>query len=95
MEYISICLKIFETAVWNDFKIQIETSLFILVTCGSPPVINHAIIMDIETGSTFSSGQQLTYACDQGYEMEGDPRAMCDAEGDWTWLGIKMMCRRM
>ncbi|XP_060064245.1 protein lev-9-like [Ylistrum balloti] len=63
------------------------------VTCGSPPIITNAIIMDIETGGTFSSGQQLTYACDRGYDMEGDPRAMCNTDGDWTWLGIRLICR--
>ncbi|XP_069119974.1 protein lev-9-like [Argopecten irradians] len=62
------------------------------VTCGSPPVIENAIIVGMETRGTFSFEQELTYACDQGYEMEGDPRAMCDTDGDWTWLGNPLQC---
>ncbi|XP_014663672.1 PREDICTED: sushi, von Willebrand factor type A, EGF and pentraxin domain-containing protein 1-like [Priapulus caudatus] len=53
------------------------------VDCASPPLVAHA---HAEWTSTHY-GDEVTYACDQGFTMSSNRKLFCSAEGEWMALG--------
>ena len=52
------------------------------VSCGFAPVIPHASVIVSKT--TF--GSQVTYNCNRGYVLMGDPKMVCIANGTWAFV---------
>ena len=61
----------------------------LLVRCAPPESVPHGTYMP--TGSTY--GSILRYACNRGYELDGDADHMCQANR--TWSGDVPTCRRV
>ncbi|KAJ1059271.1 hypothetical protein K5549_008072 [Capra hircus] len=51
-----------------------------LVSCGEPPAIKDAVT----TGSNFTFGNTVTYACREGYTLAGPDTIECLASGKWS-----------
>ncbi|XP_052500473.1 sushi, von Willebrand factor type A, EGF and pentraxin domain-containing protein 1 [Budorcas taxicolor] len=51
-----------------------------LVSCGEPPAIKDAVT----TGSNFTYGNTVTYACREGYTLAGPDTIECLASGRWS-----------
>ncbi|KAF4019587.1 hypothetical protein G4228_011363 [Cervus hanglu yarkandensis] len=51
-----------------------------LVSCGEPPAIKDAVT----TGSNFTFGNTVTYACREGYTLAGPDTVECLASGQWS-----------
>ena len=54
-----------------------------IVTCGPPPVVpsSNTIV------TAFTYGSTVSYYCDLGYILHGDPIAMCNQNGQWSSSG--------
>lgn len=55
-------------------------------TCGYPGSPAHASVTF--NTSQVSVGTVANYACDNGYELLGPPRRLCQANGTWSPVGI-------
>lgn len=51
-----------------------------LVSCGEPPMVKDALT----TGSNFTFGNTVTYACKEGYTLAGPDTIICQANGKWN-----------
>lgn len=54
-----------------------------VLLCPPPPVIAHATL-SAEPGMNFSSGTSVSYSCQSGYSLLGDPSVLCTAWGNWS-----------
>ncbi|KAK4809250.1 hypothetical protein QYF61_016064 [Mycteria americana] len=54
-----------------------------VVPCPPPPVIAHAT-HSAELGTNFTSGMSVTYSCQPGFSLLGDPSVLCTASGNWS-----------
>lgn len=66
--------------------IQVTTPVTAAPTCGYPGSPAHASV-------TFNTSQVVvgtasSYTCDNGYELLGPPRRLCQANGTWSPIGI-------
>ena len=54
-----------------------------IVSCGPPPVVpsSNTIV------TAFTYGSTVSYHCDLGYTLHGDPIAMCNQNGQWSSSG--------
>ncbi|XP_071491017.1 LOW QUALITY PROTEIN: sushi, von Willebrand factor type A, EGF and pentraxin domain-containing protein 1-like [Diadema antillarum] len=66
----------------QDGTLSGETPACIRVTCGPPPPLLNG--HSSYTSNTFESN--ATYACDQGYILEGSARTSCLANGSWELI---------
>lgn len=57
-----------------------------LGTCGYPGSPAHASVSF--SASPVVSGTAASYTCDNGYELLGPPRRVCQANGTWAPIGI-------
>ena len=63
------------------------------MNCGKPSEIANGIVI----GSNYDYGHQVTYSCNQGYNMT-DPSAnskTCSASGNWTGVAPTCLCKSM
>uniref|UniRef100_A0A8C5JP90 Sushi domain-containing protein n=1 Tax=Junco hyemalis TaxID=40217 RepID=A0A8C5JP90_JUNHY len=51
--------------------------------CPPPPVIAHATL-SAEPGTNFTSGTSVSYSCQPGFTLLGDPSVLCTAWGNWS-----------
>nr|XP_021391654.1 complement receptor type 1 [Lonchura striata domestica] len=51
--------------------------------CPPPPVIAHATL-SAEPGMNFTSGTSVSYSCQPGFSLLGDPSVLCTAWGNWS-----------
>ncbi|NXN98954.1 CR2 protein, partial [Rhinopomastus cyanomelas] len=51
--------------------------------CPPPPIIANAT-HSAETGTSFTSGMSVTYSCQPGFSLLGDPTVLCMAWGNWS-----------
>ncbi|NXD56338.1 CR2 protein, partial [Corvus moneduloides] len=51
--------------------------------CPPPPVIAHATL-STEPGTNFTSGTSVSYSCQPGFSLLGDPSILCTAWGNWS-----------
>ena len=51
-----------------------------VVTCGDPGTPSNG--QRQLSGQNF--GTEVTYTCDEGYELEGSQRRTCEARGEWS-----------
>lgn len=66
---------------------ELATSSSILgATCGYPGSPAHASIAF--NSSSVVAGTAASYTCDNGYELLGPPRRICQANGTWSPVGI-------
>ncbi|XP_066191655.1 LOW QUALITY PROTEIN: complement receptor type 1-like [Sylvia atricapilla] len=51
--------------------------------CPPPPVIAHATL-SAEPGTNFTSGTSVSYSCQPGFSLLGEPSLLCTAWGNWS-----------
>ncbi|NXS60362.1 CR2 protein, partial [Brachypteracias leptosomus] len=51
--------------------------------CPPPPLIANAT-HDAEPGLNFTSGMSVSYSCQPGFSLLGDPSVQCTAWGNWS-----------
>ncbi|NXV77000.1 ZP3R protein, partial [Atlantisia rogersi] len=51
--------------------------------CPPPPIIAHAT-HSAELGANFTSGMSVSYSCQPGFSLLGDPSVLCTASGNWS-----------
>ncbi|XP_053271757.1 sushi, von Willebrand factor type A, EGF and pentraxin domain-containing protein 1 [Pleuronectes platessa] len=68
---------------WGEPRISCEP-----VSCGKPPAIAHAQT----EGVTFTFPNQITYRCDDGYELATQTTSLC-CQSDGTWSKHSLRCR--
>ncbi|XP_059723558.1 complement receptor type 2 isoform X2 [Haemorhous mexicanus] len=51
--------------------------------CPPPPVIAHATL-SAQPGTNFTSGTSVSYSCQPGFSLLGDPSVLCTAWGNWS-----------
>ncbi|NXL30838.1 DAF1 protein, partial [Glaucidium brasilianum] len=54
-----------------------------VLPCPPPPVIAHAT-HSAELGANFTSGMSVSYSCQPGFILLGDPSVLCTASGNWS-----------
>lgn len=54
-----------------------------MLLCPPPPVIAHATL-SAEPGTNFTSGTSVSYSCQPGFSLLGDPSVLCTAWGNWS-----------
>ncbi|XP_074019626.1 complement receptor type 1 [Numenius arquata] len=54
-----------------------------VLPCPPPPVIAHAT-HSAEPGANFTSGMSVSYRCQPGFSLLGDPSVSCTASGNWS-----------
>ncbi|KAM8960871.1 complement component C7 [Pelodytes ibericus] len=80
-------LEHYRTVEPHCFEIPIEPTEF----CPPPPSLENGHIKD--AGSSFYVGKRVTYACNEGYALVGDPIAEC--RKDLTWHREPIQCKRV
>ena len=55
----------------------------LVLPCPPPPVIAHAT-HSAELGANFTSGMSVSYSCQPGFSLLGDPSVLCTASGNWS-----------
>ncbi|CAB1421446.1 unnamed protein product [Pleuronectes platessa] len=68
---------------WGEPRISCEP-----VSCGKPPAVAHAQT----EGVTFTFPNQITYRCDDGYELATQTTSLC-CQSDGTWSKHSLRCR--
>ncbi|NXA05311.1 CR2 protein, partial [Sapayoa aenigma] len=64
--------------------------------CPMPPEINHGN-HNGQDKADFTRGMSVTYTCDPGYYLVGNPTVFCRASGNWSQPGPRceeVMCPR-
>uniref|UniRef100_A0A8C3KR68 Sushi domain-containing protein n=1 Tax=Calidris pygmaea TaxID=425635 RepID=A0A8C3KR68_9CHAR len=59
--------------------------------CPPPPVIAHAT-HSAELGTNFTSGMSVSYRCQPGFSLLGDPSVSCTASGNWSLPYPPLQC---
>ncbi|KFV14805.1 Complement receptor type 2, partial [Pterocles gutturalis] len=54
-----------------------------MLPCPPPPVIAHAT-HSAELRVNFTTGMSVTYSCQPGFSLLGDPSVSCTASGNWS-----------
>ncbi|NWQ93040.1 CR1 protein, partial [Burhinus bistriatus] len=64
-------------------KTPFSASALLVLPCPPPPVIAHAT-HSAELGANFTSGMSVSYSCQPGFSLLGDPSVSCTASGNWS-----------
>lgn len=64
-------------------KSPFSASAPLVLPCPPPPVIAHAT-HSAELGANFTSGMSVSYSCQPGFSLLGDPSVSCTASGNWS-----------
>ncbi|XP_039996882.1 sushi, von Willebrand factor type A, EGF and pentraxin domain-containing protein 1 isoform X2 [Xiphias gladius] len=68
---------------WGEPRIRCEP-----MSCGKPPAVSHAQVV----GDTFTFPNQITYRCEDGYELATQTASLiCQSDGTWSKHSIR--CR--
>ena len=54
------------------------------VLCPDPPAVARATLLPIKTRLQYQFKDQVTYSCDPGFRLHGDPALECTASGTWN-----------
>ncbi|NXW57540.1 CR1 protein, partial [Eurystomus gularis] len=54
-----------------------------VLPCPPPPIIANAT-HSAELGTNFTSGMSVSYSCQPGFSLLGDPSVRCTASGNWS-----------
>ncbi|NXU54719.1 CR2 protein, partial [Turnix velox] len=54
-----------------------------VLPCPPPPVITHAM-HDAQLKANFTTGMSVTYHCQPGFSLLGDPSVFCTSSGNWS-----------
>ncbi|XP_013393808.1 sushi, von Willebrand factor type A, EGF and pentraxin domain-containing protein 1 [Lingula anatina] len=67
--------KCISTGTWNGREATCEE-----ITCGEPPKLKHGAII----GNRFTFGSRISFECEAGYRLVGEPVLECADDGRWN-----------
>ncbi|XP_076181652.1 sushi, von Willebrand factor type A, EGF and pentraxin domain-containing protein 1 isoform X2 [Ptiloglossa arizonensis] len=81
-EHRSLKIKCLKQGQWEGYYTPICTRR----KCGFPGYFPRGYVQ----GRSYSFGDEIHYACLNGYELRGNPRRICNADGKWS--GVPPVC---